>query len=439
MWHRLTARAIWLGSAIGADPADSVDLRVRKSLLVLISLLVLPTGLVWGALYLGVGEPLAAALPIAYTFYSIVAIAIFHVTREFAFLRRAELIAILVTPFVLGVILGGLVASSGAILWSLLAPIGAVAFGDPRRAWRWIAAFLLMVAATTPVAAILRPVPSDLPATVVLAFMALNIGGVSFVVFLILAAFASQRQTAQERADGLLLNILPAAIAEQLKSDRRVMPEHHEEVSVLFADVVDFTPMSARMTPTEVVGTLDELFTVFDELVDRYGVEKIKTIGDAYMVAAGVPSARPDHAQVLARLALDMCEAAGHHQREDGTPIQLRIGINSGPVVAGVIGRRKFIYDLWGDTVNVASRMESHGVPGRIQVAEPTWVRIRDGFVFETRGTIEVKGKGLIRTWYLLREAGSRTVDGAARERVVTSACSVRDDGMKRLPGRVRH
>jgi guanylate cyclase len=358
-------------------------------------------------MYWTADERAAAFLPWGYLAFSVAAIVAFHWTRSFTLLRRAELAAILVVPFVLGVVLGGLVASSGVILWSLLAPFGAIVFDTPRRAWLWFSAFLVELALTTPLAAIVRPDPADLPATMVLAFMALNIGTVSLIGFFILATFARQREEAQERADGLLLNILPAEIAEQLKTDRRQIARQYDEASVLFADVVDFTPLAASLSAAEIVDFLDQLFTDFDDLVDLHGVEKIKTIGDAYMVAAGVPRARPDHAHVLATLALEMSAVASRHRRADGDPISLRVGIESGPVVAGVIGRRKFIYDLWGDTVNVASRMESHGVPGRIQIGEPTYERIRDAFECEPRGEIHVKGKGSVRTWYLI---GPRSV-----------------------------
>jgi guanylate cyclase len=242
----------------------------------------------------------------------------------------------------------------------------------------------------------------------VLAFLALNIGAVAFASFFLLATFARQREDAQARADGLLLNILPVEVAEVLKVDQGRIARHYDEVSVLFADVVDFTPLAEALPPTGVVDLLDGLFTDFDDLVERHGVEKIKTIGDAYMVAAGVPRERPDHAHVLAELALEMSAVAERHLRDDGSALRLRIGINSGPVVAGVIGRRKFIYDLWGDAVNVASRMESQGTPGRIQVTESTYRLIRDTFECEPRGEIEVKGKGLVRTWYLVgRSTGS--------------------------------
>jgi len=402
MWRRIGAGALELVSRIGADPADSADLRLQKALLVLFTIIVLPAGVIWGAMYWVNGEVTAALLPLAYSLFSFGALLAFHRTRSFTLLRRVELGAILVTPFVLGIVLGGLVASSGVILWSFLAPLGAIAFHSPRLAWRWFGVFLLMVALTTPLAALVRPDPARLPPTMVLAFMALNIGAVSFAAFFLLATFARQREDAQQRADGLLLNILPAEIAEQLKTDRRQIARQYDEASVLFADVVEFTPLSSTLSAAEVVDLLDRLFTDFDDLVDRHGVEKIKTIGDAYMAAAGVPRERPDHAHVLAALALEMCAVASRHTRGDGTAIRLRIGIDSGPLVAGVIGRRKFIYDLWGDTVNVASRMESHGVPGRIQIGEPTYELVKDDFVCEPRGEIEVKGKGSVRTWYLV-------------------------------------
>ena len=170
---------------------------------------------------------------------------------------------------------------------------------------------------------------------------------------------------------------------------------------MLFADVVDFTPMSGRLPPSEVVGILDRLFSEFDDLVDARGLEKIKTIGDAYMVAAGVPMPRPDPAQALAHLALEMRAAATRHMRDDGGAIELRIGINSGPVVAGVIGHRRFLYDLWGDAVNTASRMESHGSPAKIQITRATYELIRDEFECEPHGFVDVKGKGPMQTWFL--------------------------------------
>jgi adenylate cyclase len=280
--------------------------------------------------------------------------------------------------------------------------VAAVVFYGYRRAWSWFAAFIVLVVLGVALAPVVRATPADLPEDVVLAFAALNIAAVSSVGFALLAGFARQRESAQQQADDLLLNILPHEIVERLQAEPRAIADQHDAASILFADVVDFTPLSSRLAPDEVVGLLDSLFTQFDELVDRHGVEKIKTIGDAYMVAAGVPRPRRDHAHVLARLALEMLDTTRAHLRPDGGgSLQLRIGINSGPVVAGVIGRRRFLYDLWGDAVNMASRMESHGSPGRIQITRATWELVRDEYRCEARGVVDVKGKGPVETWYL--------------------------------------
>lgn len=204
------------------------------------------------------------------------------------------------------------------------------------------------------------------------------------------------------KSDRLLLNVLPASIAERLKTEHRAIADGFEDVSVLFADIVGFTQLSERLTPEELVARLNELFSAFDDLLDRFQLEKIKTIGDAYMVVGGLNGGE-DHAVALAELALDMLArirelSAG---RDDG--LSVRIGINSGPVVGGVIGKKKFIYDVWGDTVNVASRMESTGVPGAVQISHETYLRVRNLYEFEDRGEIEIKGKSRMHAW-LIRE-----------------------------------
>ena len=205
----------------------------------------------------------------------------------------------------------------------------------------------------------------------------------------------------QQQTDRLLLNILPATIAERLKKDQRTIAEHFAEVSVLFADIVGFTELSTRISPTELVHMLNAIFSQFDYLVERHELEKIKTIGDAYMVVGGIPLPKPDHAEAVAQMALDMQATIVQFNAETGQNFKMRIGIHTGPVTAGVIGVKKFIYDLWGDTVNTASRMESHGIPGEIQVTEATYERLRDRFWFEPRGAISVKGKGEMQAYLL--------------------------------------
>lgn len=204
----------------------------------------------------------------------------------------------------------------------------------------------------------------------------------------------------QKKSDHLLLNILPAAIVENLKKGQGAAADRFDSATVLFADIVGFTSLAARISPLELVNLLNKIFSTFDQLTEKHDLEKIKTSGDAYMVAGGVPVPRADHAEAIADMALDMQEAIADFQTDTGEPFQIRIGINTGPVVAGVIGTKKFIYDLWGDTVNVASRMESQGLPGYIQVTAAIYELLKDRYLFEERGAIPVKGKGdMIAYW----------------------------------------
>jgi adenylate cyclase len=205
----------------------------------------------------------------------------------------------------------------------------------------------------------------------------------------------------QAKTERLLLNVLPKPIADRLKEDERSVADAFSDVTILFADIVGFTELSAHTAPDRLVAFLNDVFSAFDELAERLGLEKIKTIGDAYMVAGGVPNVRGDHARAVAEMALGMRDLAAGITRPDGLPLQIRIGLNSGPVVAGVIGRKKFIYDLWGDAVNTASRMESHSVPSSIHVAPATFQLLKDDYRFEARGVIEVKGKGAMETYFL--------------------------------------
>jgi class 3 adenylate cyclase len=208
------------------------------------------------------------------------------------------------------------------------------------------------------------------------------------------------------RSEGLLRNLLPASIAERLKQRQEVIADASPKVTVLLADIADFTPHAERSPPEATVALLNELFSQFDALTETRGLEKIKTVGDAYMVAGGLPDPMPDHAGAIAELALEMLELAARRSFPDGGPLRLRIGVDSGPVVAGVIGRRKFGYDLWGDTVNTASRMETTGVPGCIQVTERTRQLLGERYVFQERGVIQVKGKGKMRTYFLSGRTG---------------------------------
>jgi len=361
----------------------------------------------WGFAYLVLDEPLAASIPLSYTVLSWSSLAVFSLTRRYILFRASQLALLLLLPFLLMVALGGFINSSAVILWSLLAPLGALLVAGRRIATYWFVAFVGLVV----ISRILQPhvrASNHLSDGVVFLFFVLNIVAVSFVAFVLLQYFVGQRDRAmtllggeQEKSERLLLNVLPASVAAILKEEQRTIADHYDATSVLFADIVGFTPLSAELQPTQMVEALNEIFTYFDDLCAEYGVEKIRTIGDSYMVASGVPRPRDDHAHAIAHLALGMRAFVPSGATAGPERIQFRFGINSGPLVAGVIGNTKFQYDIWGDTVNTASRMESHGVSGKIQITEATYDLIKDDFVCTSRGPVTVKGKGAMVTWFL--------------------------------------
>ncbi|HEY3729224.1 MAG TPA: adenylate/guanylate cyclase domain-containing protein [Solirubrobacteraceae bacterium] len=411
---------------VGADSHDDEDLRARKALLVLISALILPVAGLWGALYLALGSPVGV-VPLVYFGILLGAIAVFSRTRDFAWLLRVGQVDILLAPTLSMIPLGGFLDSGGVGLWGILAPLGALVFSDVRSAGRWYIAYLVVFLGSGITGELVGPISTPLPDWFTSTMLALNIAVGGTIVFTLLAIFASQRRDAltalrqeQAKAENLLLNILPRPIVDRLKAQTQPIADQIGAASILFADVVDFTPWSERLPPAEVVGYLNHLFSHFDELAERHGLEKIKTIGDCYMVAAGVPTPRPDHASALALMALDMLDAMRSNYEVSQLGLELRVGINSGPVVAGVIGRKRFLYDLWGDAVNTASRMESHGTPGRIQIARATYDLVADEFECEPRGTIAVKGKGEIEVWYLIGPRSDHSSAASARAREPT-------------------
>ena len=272
-------------------------------------------------------------------------------------------------------------------------------------------------------------VPEDtglLPRSLIVTALVAN-AVTSCASLLLLASYAlseiARAETAAEReyqrSERLLTNILPGPIAARLKNESSVViADRHDEASILFADMEGFTAQASNTDPDELVQFLNRVFSDFDRLVERHGLEKIKTTGDAYMVVSGVPTARRDHAQALAALALEMRAAAAEWRDPRGRAVPLRMGISSGPVVAGVVGTRKFFYDVWGDAVNVAARMETTGSAGRIQVSQDVYERLRDEFVLEARGEIDVKGKGRMPTWFLVARKTQAVAETEAARQV---------------------
>jgi class 3 adenylate cyclase len=258
---------------------------------------------------------------------------------------------------------------------------------------------VLVVLAAVAIEPLVRAAPPE-PSTARLLFIAIDLLVPAALALGLVLFIDGERLRAKAESDVLLLNVLPRSIADRLKHGERVIADHYEAVTVLFADIVDFTPFAAHETPARVVAVLNEIFSRFDTLAELHGLEKIKTIGDAYMVVAGIPEPRPDHAAVVLEMALAMQAGVEGLEQSPGRPIRIRIGIATGPVVAGVIGHRKFSYDLWGDAVNLASRMESTGVAGMIQVAGSTWQLCGHRYPFTPRD-VEVKGMGSLRSYLL--------------------------------------
>lgn len=307
----------------------------------------------------------------------------------------------LVMPFVLMFFFGGFTTLGVAVVGgSLLSPISAMMLVKRERAIPLIAGLILLLVLMLPLQPYASRMDPHIPANtaavfavIQLAMFFLAVSGLSFIV-------NGRLEEANRRADALLLNVLPGPIAKRLKEGTDRVADSHGQVTVLFADIVDFTPMSAGMSAEEVVGLLNEVFSAFDGIVTSMELEKIKTVGDEYMVASGLPVPREDHATAMADFALAIRDTLSS-QEFGGHKIRMRIGINSGPVVAGIIGTQKFAYDLWGDVVNTASRMESEGLADAIQISTTTYELVKGKFICEPRGEVMIKGKGTMPTYLL--------------------------------------
>ena len=385
---------------IGHCPGDDADLRARKRASVGTILATIGAAVAYLAIGISADRPGITVFAVIQLVVQFGLLVYFHRTGR---LMPVAIIVLVVGLLVIAsgvVAFGGMQQSNGNLVLAVLVPMGAGLLLGRRAAvlaFAGLATLVLWAAVTN------SSTPSLLPISPALgvALYATNLliaGGIALGLVMLIDG---ERVKAKARSEALLLNVLPAAIVERLQGGEQVIADHSPEVTVLFSDVVDFTPWSERVEPQRVVEALDNLFSAFDGLAERYRLEKIKTIGDAYMVVAGVPESRSDHAEVMLEMAIAMHRVADEQTPLDGHRFQMRTGIATGPVVAGVIGRRKFSYDLWGDTVNTASRMESSGLPGCIQVTEATWLRVRDAYAWQVREGVEVKGKGPMTTYLL--------------------------------------
>ncbi len=378
---------------------------MRKETLVLTAMAITLLATLWVVIYLALGRPVSGAVPFSYQVISVISLVYFARTGNVVALQAIQLGAMLVLPFVLQWTLGGFANSSVVMVWAFTAPLTALVLQPPRRAALVFGAYLGLIVFSGLIDPYLVANSTPMPTPVQLAFFVLNLGAVSLVAYAVLQYFVAGRERAQRETDDLLHNVLPDTIADRLKAGEQRIADDHASVAVVFADVVGFTSLARAVGAGEVLAILDLLFTTFDGLADRYGLEKIKTIGDAYMAVAGAPRPRQDCVRAAAQMALAMVPATAQVAAEVGRPLELRVGVHAGPAIAGVIGRRKFAYDLWGDAVNVASRMELHGLPGRVQVSEAVATALDGGYRFEERGTIDIKGLGEMRTYFLLGSA----------------------------------
>ncbi len=394
----------------------------------LVSSLLAVMAFAWVGIYLAIGLPRSAAIPGAYQLCVVASLAVFARVKRLDPIRAILLALMLLLPFALQWSLGGFVNGSAVAVWAGITPVLAYLFG--MRSSVTLAVFVAMLVISGVFESTLANSGPHIGRAVQTSMFVINLAGPAVVAFFALWYFVAERDRVraalvyqhgllvaeQARSERLLLNILPATIAEQLRDTIETIAESQAEVTVLFADIVGFTPLSEELGAEALVHLLNDVFVTFDDLAQAAGVEKIKTIGDAYMVVGGLPTPHADHLPAVIELAMAMSKAISLVQTPTGEQLKLRIGIDTGPVVAGVIGRHKFSYDVWGDTVNTASRMESHGVVGRIQVTERVARAAPAYYDFEARPGVAVKGKGMMTTYLLVGSSGSlaaRDMDAA--------------------------
>ena len=407
------------------DPGDSEDLRLRKSMLLLAAGLMNIAAVLWLAIYWVMGLKLPTSLPLGYQVASALLLIYYLKTKNFDHYRVAQLALFLFVPFAIQWSIGSFVTSSGIVLLALLAPIGAMVVYGHRESIPWFFAYaVLMVMSGCFDFFLDNDKPSEVPMRTIAVFFVLNFSILSTIVFLLLRYFVQQKDTFQtelaaqhdllhserEKSEKLLSSILPPHIADRLKDRHSTIADGFADVTVMFADIVNFTRLAEELTPAEVVSFLNEVFTRLDHLCARHGLDKIKTIGDAYMVAGGLDDARHYYVDAIADMALDLQEMVRSDRSFSRHNMAFHIGIATGPAVAGVIGATRFIYDLWGDTVNIASRITSEASGGSIVVDRTTYRRLASRYEFGEPRNVVFKGKGEMWVYQLL----GRKVDMAA-------------------------
>lgn len=404
---RVTTRAFWDSIS---RPTDAI---LGKAILAILMFAESLVCVFWIYTLSGLGDSYAimAIVPYAYIVVSYLSLFIFYRYKKFEYFTLTQLVMLLMMPFLMQWVLGGYDASSGIAIWAILCPIGALMILGTRQSTAWFVLFAVLAAASWILndrfAGNSLPIPRNIKDT----FFLMNIMGTSCLLYAVMRYFQSQKERTLDalamekmRSEKLLLNVLPQSIANRLKDNDMRIADSYDSVTVLFADLVGFTELTSSMPPTELVELLSQLFSRFDELADKHGLEKIKTIGDGYMVVGGAPTNVKDHAKSVVTLALEMFDALSAFNKETNNSLAMRVGVNTGPVVAGVIGTSKFSYDLWGDTVNMASRMEQTALKNSIQLSGETYQLAKKHFDFSKRKQVQIKGKGKVDTYMLKPE-----------------------------------
>ena len=399
---------------------DTQEDKLRKSLLIFACAFMNFAVMLWLAIYWLMGLNFSSNVPLGYQAVSISSLAYFLKTRDFATFRFIQLILFLFAPFIMQWSIGNSVTASGVMLWALLEPIGALVVSGWKESIPWFIAYLSLTFVSGAFDYMLGNTGAmDVPMKTIGVFFALNFAAMSSILYFLVRYFVletekiksqlDQQHTLlaeeQKKSERILLNVLPANIAERLKNNPGLIADGYADVTVMFADLVNFTQLTEQMSPEQMVGLLNTVFTWFDALTEKHGLEKIKTIGDAYMVVGGLSRERAEYVADIADLAFDMMEFVASHPALVRRNLGLHIGISTGPVVAGVIGTKRFIFDLWGDTVNVASRLTDDAVEGNILTDKLTYNRLRLDYLFEPPAMQSLKGKGEVATYRLVGKA----------------------------------
>lgn len=400
-------------------PGDTDEQKLHKTLLIFACGLMGFAAMLWLVIYHAMGIKYSATVPLIYLSVSALTLAIYLWNLNFELFRFAQTSLYLFVPFIMQWSIGSYVTSSGVMLWALLAPIGVMIFQGPRESVPWFFAYIVMTAVSgffDYYLAYGSEKNTVLPLQTIAVFFVLNFAAMSTIVYLLVVYFVREKdrlknaldrehsllQTEQQRSERLLLNVLPGHIAERLKRDPSIIADGVADCTVMFADLTDFTSLAEELPPRDMVAMLNEIFSWFDGLAEKYSLEKIKTVGDAYMVAGGLHARDAKYTEAIVEWALEVRNGIGSRHTRSGKPLGIHIGIGSGPVVAGVIGVKKFIYDLWGNTVNIASRLSTEATSGGILVDTTTYRRLRGLYKFEGPEPLTVKGQRQITSYRLI-------------------------------------